>query len=83
MRTRAPACRGIEAYRKMFIKDPVRIENRESYRRLREQTAVPIAAGEQLGTKWQFRSLIEEELIDYAMANRQTNFLSVTVTISS
>ncbi len=59
-------CRGVEAYRPMFIEDPIRIENPESYRRLREQTAVPIAAGEQLGTKWQFRSLIEEELIDYA-----------------
>jgi L-alanine-DL-glutamate epimerase-like enolase superfamily enzyme len=59
-------CRGVEAYRPLFIEDPLRIENPESYRRLRQQTSVPIAAGEQLGTKWQFRSLIEEELIDYA-----------------
>lgn len=59
-------CRGVEPYRPMFIEDPLRIENPESYRRLRDQTAVPIAAGEQLGTKWQFRPLIEEELIDYA-----------------
>jgi galactonate dehydratase len=27
---------------------------------------VPIAAGEQLHSKWQFRQIIEEELIDYA-----------------
>ncbi|WDR03122.1 enolase C-terminal domain-like protein [Devosia algicola] len=59
-------CRGVEAYRPMFIEDPLRVENPESYRRLRDQTAVPIAAGEQLGTKWQFRAMIEEELIDYA-----------------
>ncbi|WP_169196928.1 galactonate dehydratase [Devosia sp. MC1541] len=59
-------CRGVEDYRPLFIEYPLRIENPESYRRLRQQTAVPIAAGEQLGTKWQFRSLIEEELIDYA-----------------
>lgn len=59
-------CRGTEAYRPLFIEDPLRVENPESYRRLRDQTAVPIAAGEQLGTKWQFRSMIEEELIDYA-----------------
>ncbi len=59
-------CRAIEPYRPQFIEDPLRIENPESYRRLRQQTAVPIAAGEQLGTKWQFRALIEEELIDYA-----------------
>jgi len=59
-------CRGVEDYRPLFIEDPLRIENPESYRRLRQQTAVPIAAGEQLGTKWQFRALIEEELVDYA-----------------
>ncbi|MBK8086451.1 MAG: galactonate dehydratase [Devosia sp.] len=59
-------CRQLEPYRPMFVEDPLRVENPESYRRLRDQTAVPIAAGEQLGTKWQFRSLIEEELIDYA-----------------
>jgi len=59
-------CREVEQYRPMFIEDPLRIENPESYRRLRNQTAVPIAAGEQLGTKWQFRALIEEELVDYA-----------------
>lgn len=59
-------CRNVEDYRPIFIEDPLRVENPESYRRLREQTAVPIAAGEQLGTKWQFRSMIEEELIDYA-----------------
>ncbi len=59
-------CRGVEPYRPMFIEDPLRVENPETYRRLRDQTAVPIAAGEQLGTKWQFRALIEDELIDYA-----------------
>ena len=59
-------CRGVEEFRPMFIEDPLRVENLESYRRLRNQTAVPIAAGEQLGTKWQFSTLIEEELIDYA-----------------
>ncbi len=59
-------CRALEPYRPMFVEDPLRIENPESYRRLRDQVAVPIAAGEQLGTKWQFRALIEEELIDYA-----------------
>ncbi|MEQ1935727.1 MAG: mandelate racemase/muconate lactonizing enzyme family protein, partial [Fimbriimonadaceae bacterium] len=58
----ARLCRGAEEYRPMFIEDPLRIENPESYRRLRDQTSVPLAAGEQLGNKWQFRALIEEEL---------------------
>jgi len=59
-------CRAIERYRPMFVEDPIRAEHPEAYRRLRQQVAVPIAAGEQLATKWDFRMLIEDELIDYA-----------------
>ena len=59
-------CRIVEADRPYFIEDPLRSEFLEGYRTLRAQTSVPLAAGEQLGTKWQFRALIEENLIDYA-----------------
>ncbi|HEY8596674.1 MAG TPA: mandelate racemase/muconate lactonizing enzyme family protein [Devosiaceae bacterium] len=58
-------CRAVERYRPFFIEDPVRSEHPEGYRRVRAQTSVPLAAGEQMGTKWQLRSLIEEELVDY------------------
>jgi galactonate dehydratase len=33
---------------------------------LRGRTGVPLAAGEQFSSKWEFRQLIEEEWIDYA-----------------
>lgn len=59
-------CRAVEPYRPMFIEDPLRSEHPEGYRRLRDQAPVPLAAGEQFESKWQFRALIEEELIDYA-----------------
>ena len=59
-------CREVEPYRPFFVEDPLRSENPDSYKRLRPQTAVPLAAGEQFGTKWDFRQLIEEEWIDYA-----------------
>jgi len=59
-------CRAVEPYRPYFVEDPFRSENPEPYRRLRQQTSVPIAAGEQFASKWEFRSLIEDELIDYA-----------------
>lgn len=59
-------CREVESYRPFFIEDPIRSENPESYARLRQQTAVPVAAGEQFATKWDFRQMIEQELIDYA-----------------
>lgn len=58
--------RALEPYRPYFLEDPVRAEDLTLLRRLRQHTAVPVAAGEQLHSKWQFRPLIEEELIDYA-----------------
>ena len=58
-------CREAEQYRPFFMEDPLRSENPHLYRRLREQTAVPIAAGEQWASKWEFREAIEEDLIDY------------------
>ncbi|MHB8576583.1 MAG: mandelate racemase/muconate lactonizing enzyme family protein, partial [Dehalococcoidia bacterium] len=58
--------RAVEPYRPFFMEDPVRSEDLTALRRVRQQTAVPIAAGEQLHSKWQFRQIIEEELIDYA-----------------
>ncbi|MEQ4723470.1 mandelate racemase/muconate lactonizing enzyme family protein [Nonomuraea sp. B19D2] len=59
-------CRELEPLRPLFVEDPLRCENLGAYRRLRERTAVPLAAGEQLASKWEFRPLIEEELVDYA-----------------
>lgn len=59
-------CREIEPARPYFVEDPLRCENPDSYRMLRSRTGVPLAAGEQYGSKWEFRTLIEEELIDYA-----------------
>lgn len=58
--------RELEPYNLRFLEDPLRSENLENYRRLRRQTAIPLAAGEQFATKWRFRSVIEEDLIDYA-----------------
>ena len=58
-------CRELEDARPFFVEDPLRAESPESYRRLRAGTAVPLAAGEQFGTKWEFRTLIDEDLIDF------------------
>jgi galactonate dehydratase len=58
-------CRESEQYRPFFMEDPLRAENTHLYHRLCEQTAVPIAAGEQMAGKWEFRELIEDDLIDY------------------
>jgi L-alanine-DL-glutamate epimerase-like enolase superfamily enzyme len=59
-------CREVEALRPFFIEDPLRSENPDSFKTLRMRTTVPLAAGEQFSSKWEFRQLIEEEWIDYA-----------------
>ncbi|MCE2473139.1 MAG: mandelate racemase/muconate lactonizing enzyme family protein [Anaerolineae bacterium] len=59
-------CQEAEQHRPYFIEDPLRVENSQSYRQLRARTTVPLAAGEQYSSKWEFRQVIEEELIDYA-----------------
>ncbi|MCY4070334.1 MAG: galactonate dehydratase [Chloroflexi bacterium] len=59
-------CQELEPYRPYFVEDPLRVENAASYRNLRRRTAVPLAAGEQYNSKWEFRQVVEEELIDYA-----------------
>ncbi len=59
-------CQEAEAVRPYFMEDPLRSENPDSFKTLRTRTTVPLAAGEQFSSKWEFRQLIEEEWIDYA-----------------
>jgi galactonate dehydratase len=59
-------CREVESLRPYFIEDPLRSENPDSFKTLRPRVHVPLAAGEQFSSKWEFRQLIEEEWIDYA-----------------
>lgn len=59
-------CQEFEQFRPFFVEDPLRCENPDSFKTLRPRTTVPLAAGEQFSSKWEFRQLIEEEWIDYA-----------------
>lgn len=59
-------CRELEKYRPYFLEDPIRSENPSSFHQLRRHVSAPLAAGEHFATKWEFRELIEEELINYA-----------------
>jgi len=59
-------CDAIADQRPDFAEDALRSEYLEGYRRLRQASRVPLAAGEQLDSKTAFRPLLEEELIDYA-----------------
>ena len=62
-------CNAVQQYRPYFIEDPLRSENINSYEALRHRTSVPLATGETFQSKWQFRELIEKDLIDYFRAD--------------
>jgi L-alanine-DL-glutamate epimerase-like enolase superfamily enzyme len=58
-------CRECEPLRVFVVEDPIRSEHAAGYRHIRAQTRVPLAAGEQWASRWEFRTVIEEELVDY------------------
>ncbi len=57
--------RELAPMRPFFIEDPLRAENPSAFASLRSQIQVPIATGEQLASKWDWRDLVERDLIDY------------------
>ncbi len=59
-------CRDVLPYHPYFIEDPVRSESPQAFHLLRSKIEAPLAAGEQFASKWDFRELIDHDLIDYA-----------------
>ena len=55
----------VEPFKPFWIEDPIRHENIAVLKRLREQTPIPLAQGERLHSKWEFRELIENHYVDY------------------
>jgi len=62
-------CNAIAEYRPVFVEDPIRADSPESFRVLRQQTTVPFGTGEKFCTPWDYKTLIEEDLIDYLRAD--------------
>ncbi|WP_026905073.1 galactonate dehydratase [Pedobacter glucosidilyticus] len=48
----------LEAYRPMFIEEPVLPENNEALREIVNLTSIPIATGERMFSRWQFKDLL-------------------------
>jgi galactonate dehydratase len=51
-------CTVVAPYRPMFVEEPLRPENMEAMAYVRSKSSVPIATGEMLYTKWEFRDLL-------------------------
>ncbi|MBZ9815145.1 galactonate dehydratase [Mesorhizobium sp. CA7] len=54
----------LEPYRLMFIEEPVLSENREALKEIAALGSTPIALGERLYSRWDFKSVFEDAVVD-------------------
>jgi galactonate dehydratase len=54
----------LEAYKLMFIEEPVRSEEAASFARQMAATSTPIALGERLYSRWDFKSILASGAVD-------------------
>jgi galactonate dehydratase len=56
--------REIEQYRLMFIEEPVLSEHVEALKEIKARTSTPIALGERLYSRWDFKAILQDGLAD-------------------
>lgn len=56
--------RELEPFRPLFLEEPVLPEHAEALRDIRAASGVPIAAGERVYTRWGFKELLAQGLVD-------------------
>ncbi|UVI27998.1 galactonate dehydratase [Paenibacillus spongiae] len=54
----------LEPFRPLFIEEPVLSENNESLREIAHATNIPIATGERMFSRWDFKSLLADGYVD-------------------
>ena len=54
----------LEPYKLMFLEEVVLPENEEAFREIANHVSTPLATGERLYTRWQFKNLLKEGAID-------------------
>jgi len=54
----------LEPYHPMFIEEPVLPENNEALREIARHTTIPIATGERMFSRWDFKPLLEAGYVD-------------------
>jgi galactonate dehydratase len=57
-------CQALKPYHPFFIEEPLRPENYEALAKLSQHTDVPLATGEMLYTRYEFRDLISLQAVD-------------------
>ncbi|MDB5732973.1 MAG: D-galactonate dehydratase [Variovorax sp.] len=54
----------LEPYRPMFIEEPVQPQNNEALREIARHCAIPIATGERMFSRWDFKQLLIDGYVD-------------------
>lgn len=54
----------LEQFRPMFIEEPVLSENLEAIREIANHTSIPIATGERMFSRWDFKNLLSDGYVD-------------------
>lgn len=54
----------LEPFHLMFIEEPVLSENKEALREIARHTSTPIATGERMYSRWDFKALLEDGYVD-------------------
>ncbi|TVT27079.1 galactonate dehydratase [Salinicoccus cyprini] len=54
----------LEQFRPMFLEEPALPENNENLRDIAMHTSIPIATGERMFSKWQFKTLLQDGYVD-------------------
>ncbi|WP_252312574.1 galactonate dehydratase [Sinobaca sp. H24] len=54
----------LEPFRPMFLEEPVLPENNEALREIARHTHIPIATGERMFSRWDFKPLLEDGYVD-------------------
>ncbi len=54
----------LEQYHPMFIEEPVLPENNGALREIAQLTSIPIATGERMFSRWQFKQLLHDGYVD-------------------
>ncbi|MEB3102458.1 galactonate dehydratase [Ferviditalea candida] len=56
--------RELEPYNPMFLEEPVLPENNEALREIAQHTSIPIATGERMFSRWDFKHVLSDGYVD-------------------
>jgi 2-dehydro-3-deoxyphosphogalactonate aldolase len=63
----------LEPYDPLWFEEPVPLENVDEMARVAQATKIPIATGERLATKWEFRPILEKQAAQILQVNLGLN----------